>query len=62
MALSMYQASVPVFIKTLGNLSAIFDKAAAYAAAKKVDHAVLIDARSVASDRRNEQGIVAVMS
>ena len=45
MALSMYQASVPVFIKTLGNLSAIFDKAAAYAAAKKVDHAVLLGYR-----------------
>jgi len=42
MALSMYQASVPVFIKTLGNLSAILDKGAAYAAAKKVDPSVLL--------------------
>lgn len=42
MAISMYQVSVPVFIKTLGNLSAILDKAAAFAAAKKVDHSVLL--------------------
>ncbi len=45
MALSMYQASVPVFIKTLGNLANILDKGAAYAAAKKVDHAVLLGYR-----------------
>jgi hypothetical protein len=42
MALSMYQASVPVFTKTLGNLSNILDKAATYAAAKKVEHSVLL--------------------
>jgi uncharacterized protein len=45
MALSMYQASVPVFIKTLGNLSGILDKAAAYAEAKKVDQSVLLGLR-----------------
>jgi uncharacterized protein len=45
MSLSMYQASVPVFIKTLGNLSNILDKAATYAAAKKVDHSVLLGFR-----------------
>ena len=45
MALSMYQASVPVFVKTLGNLSAILDKAAAFAAAKKVDPSVLLGYR-----------------
>ena len=45
MALSMYQASVPVFIKTLGNLSGILDKAAAYAIAKKVDQSVLLGYR-----------------
>ncbi|WP_224372643.1 DUF1993 domain-containing protein [Hyalangium versicolor] len=42
MSLSMYQASVPVFIRMLGNLSAILDKAAAYAEAKKIDPTVLI--------------------
>ena len=45
MALSMYQASVPVFTKTLGNLANILDKGAAYAAAKKVDQAVLLGYR-----------------
>ena len=42
---SMYSMSVPVFVKTLGNLSTILDKAAAYAEAKKVDPAVLLSAR-----------------
>ena len=45
MALSMYQASVPVFVKTLGNLAAILDKAAGFAAAKKVDQSVLLGYR-----------------
>ncbi len=45
MSLSMYQASVPVFIRMLGNLSAILGKAAAYAEAKKIDPSVLINAR-----------------
>jgi hypothetical protein len=42
MPLSMYQASIPVFIRMLNNLSAILDKAAAHAEAKKIDPAVLI--------------------
>jgi hypothetical protein len=37
--------SVPVFVKTLGNLSAILDKAAAHAEAKKIDPAVLLTSR-----------------
>jgi len=45
MQISMYAASVPVFAKMLGNLSAILDKAAAYAEQKKIDPAVLLDAR-----------------
>jgi len=45
MGISMYQVSVPVFMKTLGNLSAILDKAANFAAAKKVDEAVLLGLR-----------------
>lgn len=44
-SLSMYQASVPVFLKTLGNLSQILAKAEAYATAKKIDPVVLINAR-----------------
>jgi hypothetical protein len=45
MSLSMYQASIPVFIRVLGNLSAILDKAAAHAEAKKIDPSVLVNAR-----------------
>ncbi len=45
MAISMYQASVPIFIKTLGNLANILDKGAAHAAAKKVDESVLLGYR-----------------
>lgn len=37
MPLSMYQASAPRFINTLNNLSAILDKAAAHAEARKID-------------------------
>lgn len=45
MAISMYQASVPVYIRTLTNLNAILEKGAAYADAKKIDPAVLINSR-----------------
>jgi hypothetical protein len=45
MSLSMYQASVPVFVRALENLSAILHKAAAYAEARKIDPSVLMNAR-----------------
>jgi hypothetical protein len=45
MAITMYQASAPVFIRTLGNLKAILEKAAAHAAAKKIDESVFVNAR-----------------
>ncbi|WP_438034913.1 DUF1993 domain-containing protein [Sorangium sp. So ce204] len=45
MTISMYQASVPVLVRMLGNLSAILTKAAAYAEAKKIEPRVLLDAR-----------------
>ncbi|MBB1521384.1 DUF1993 domain-containing protein [Aquipseudomonas guryensis] len=45
MSLSMYQVSIPVFVRMFGNLSTILDKAAAYADAKKIDPAVLLNAR-----------------
>lgn len=45
MTLSMYYASAPVFIRMLGNLRAILEKAAAHAAAKKFDASVLINSR-----------------
>ena len=45
MTISMYQASAPRFANTLKNLSAILDKAQAYADAKKIDPRVLTAAR-----------------
>jgi len=45
MTLSMYSASLPVFVRQLGNLSAILAKAAAHAEAKKIDPSVLVTAR-----------------
>lgn len=45
MPLSMYQASVPAFLQMLASLSAILDKAAAHAAARKIEPAVLLNAR-----------------
>ena len=45
MAISMYQSSVPVFTRMLGNLAAILDKGAAHAEAKKFDSTVLVNSR-----------------
>ena len=45
MTLSMYQASVPVFTRMLTNLKTILEKGAAHAQAKKIDEAVLLNAR-----------------
>jgi hypothetical protein len=45
MTLSMYQASVPVFLRGLENLAAILAKGAAHAEAKKIDPSVFINAR-----------------
>lgn len=45
MTISMYQASVPAFVHTLQQLHGILDKAEAYAAAKKIDPSVLVNAR-----------------
>ena len=45
MSMSMYRASVPVFLQMLPCLSAILDKTAAHAAAKKIDPLVFVDAR-----------------
>lgn len=41
----MYQASAPRFANTLRNLSAILDKAQAYAEAKKIEPLVLTESR-----------------
>lgn len=45
MSLSMYQASVPVFVRVLGNLANILKKAAAHAEQHKIDPAVLLASR-----------------
>jgi uncharacterized protein len=45
MSVSMYQASIPVFIRVLSNLAAILEKAAAHAEAHKIDPSVLLASR-----------------
>ena len=45
MPLSMYQASVPVFVQMLTSLRAVLDKAEAHATAKKIDPSVLLSSR-----------------
>jgi hypothetical protein len=45
MPLTIYQASVPVYVRLLRNLSGILDKAASHAAANKIDPAILVSAR-----------------
>ena len=45
MTISMYQASVPVFIQKLEVLSAILEKGSADAEARKIDPTVFINAR-----------------
>jgi uncharacterized protein len=43
--ISMYQASVPVIIRSLNNLVGILEKGATYAEAKKIDPSVLVNSR-----------------
>ena len=45
MKISMYQTSVPAFVRALGNLAAVLDKGAAFAEARKIDPAVLVNSR-----------------
>ncbi|MDB5492647.1 MAG: hypothetical protein JWO78_2496 [Micavibrio sp.] len=45
MTLSLYQASVPVFVTMLTNLSTLLSKAEAHAKAKKIDETVFMNAR-----------------
>jgi hypothetical protein len=45
MTISMYKASVPIVVQFLTGLSAVLDKAAAFAEAKKVDPSVLLNMR-----------------
>jgi hypothetical protein len=45
MTISMYKASAPIFVQFLTSLSAILDKAAAHAEAKKIDPSFLLNMR-----------------
>lgn len=45
MALSLYDISIPVFIRGLGQLSHLLDKGLAHAQATGIDPATLVDAR-----------------
>jgi uncharacterized protein len=45
MTISMYQASIPTFVRALNNLADILQKAAAHAEAKKIDPAVFVNSR-----------------
>jgi hypothetical protein len=45
MALSMYQASVPVLIRTLSNLIVVLEKGEAHAQIKNIEQSVLINSR-----------------
>ena len=41
----MYKISVPIFVQFLTSLSAVLDKAAAFAEAKKIEPSVLLNTR-----------------
>jgi hypothetical protein len=45
MTISMYQASVPAFVRALNNLAAILEKGAAHARAHKIDEAIFLGSR-----------------
>ncbi len=45
MTISMFQASIPVYLQYLNATSAVLDKGAAFAEAKKIDPAVLLQTR-----------------
>jgi uncharacterized protein len=45
MSLSMYEASIPLFVHTLTNLKALLQKGAAHAETKKFDPNILVSAR-----------------
>ncbi len=45
MAISMYRASIPVFVQYLSALSAILKKAEAYCSTKKIEPSVLVGSR-----------------
>lgn len=45
MSIDMYQASIPVFVKMLGNLSALLEKGDTHAKVNNLDQSVFINYR-----------------
>ena len=45
MSMSMYQASVPIFVQMLSGLSGVLDKAEVHCTEKKIDPAVMLGSR-----------------
>ncbi|MFO1183622.1 MAG: DUF1993 domain-containing protein [Bauldia sp.] len=45
MSLSLYQASIPVFLRQLNGLSTVLDRAIAYCAERKIDQKALLNDR-----------------
>ena len=45
MSITMYQASVPTFVRMLDNLLVILDKAQAHAEAKNINESIFVNAR-----------------
>ena len=45
MTISMYKASAPIFLQFLTSMSAVLDKAAAFAETKKIEEAALLATR-----------------
>ena len=45
MAISMFQASVPVFVRALNNLAAVLEKGVAHATVRTIDETVLLNSR-----------------
>src|SRR5687768_4074677 len=45
MSLSLYEITIPVFVRTLGNMAKLLEKGCAFADEKGMAHAALLDAR-----------------
>jgi len=45
MSLTMYECSIPVFLRYLNNLSALLKKGTSYASEKEIEYSILVNAR-----------------
>ena len=55
MPVSMYTVSIPIFIQHLNGLNAVLDKATAWAAARKVNEADLLNMRDALPRWRHDR-------